>query len=286
MKDTYTTIVHKYRDALGLTNNEYILLDCINKLSTNPKSKLAGWCYSTQNSLASYVGISRPSLNSMITRLETRDLLIRKKTKKENNIITIYKTSQKWFDVVIKGCNETLQGCNETLQGGVMKPYKGCNETLHINNNIDNNKNINTMSDSKNPTAFDEFWDKFNHKVGSKKTCRTYFNRLSRANQDHAIKIIPSYHEWLQVTGTSIKQPLGWLKKYLDTDFKALISQERSKTGNNTHQVDLVALRAKLMSLRSKHADVWTKEYDTKIKDSGILKGYRFIERKHPEWIS
>ena len=42
MKDTYTTIVHKYRDALGLTNNEYILLDTINKLSTNPNSKLSG----------------------------------------------------------------------------------------------------------------------------------------------------------------------------------------------------------------------------------------------------
>jgi hypothetical protein len=162
-------------------------------------------------------------------------------------------------------------------------------QNVHTYNKNTVNKNterINTMSDSKNPTAFDEFWDKFNHKVGSKKACRTYFNRLSKANQDHAIKIIPSYHEWLQVTGTSIKQPLGWLRKYLDTDFKSLISQERAKSGNNTHQVDLVALRAKLMSLRSKHSDVWTKEYDTKIKDNGILKGYRYIERKHPEWIS
>ena len=225
--------------------------------------------------------------------MQSRGLLIKKTTTTidpktgDKCSIVIYRTSKEWYDVVVLGVRRNFQqGYEETSNRGTKKLPTDYEETSYINSNIDNNKNINTMSDSKNPTAFDEFWDKFNHKVGSKKTCRTYFNRLSRANQDHAIKIIPSYHEWLQVTGTSIKQPLGWLKKYLDTDFKALISQERSKTGNNTHQVDLVALRAKLMSLRSKHADVWTKEYDTKIKDSGILKGYRFIERKHPEWIS
>jgi len=228
MKDTYTTIVHKYRDALKLTNNEYILLDCINKLSTNPKSKLVGWCYSTQNSLASYVGISRPSLNSMITRLETRDLLIRKKTKKENNIITIYKTSQKWFDVVIKGCNETLQGCNETLQGGVMKPYKGCNETLHINNNIDNNttNNNNNKPDSKKSVLFSEFWDSYNYKTGKKKA-KTAFDNLSAKDQKKAIDSILLYERLLKKNGHPKCHPTTYLnQRRFDDDYESLLSRQ------------------------------------------------------------
>ncbi|MCH2043988.1 MAG: hypothetical protein MK212_07565, partial [Saprospiraceae bacterium] len=94
-------------------------------------------------------------------------------------------------------------------------------------------------------------------------------------------------NQYLALTEYDKCHPSTYLnQKRFDDDFKALISQERAKSGNNTQQVDLVALRAKLMDLRSKHSDMWTKEYDTKIRNSGILKGYRYIERKHPEWVS
>ncbi len=167
-------------------------------------------------------------------------------------------------------------------------------QNVHTYNKNTVNKNterINTMSDSKNPTnqkfLFDVFWDKYAYKVGSKSRCKANFLKLSKKDQQKAMDQIPFYNQWLELRPfQERKQPQGFLSTYLDTDFKALISQERAKSGNNTPQVDLAALRAKLMDLRSKHADVWTKEYDTKIKDNGILKGYRYIERKHPEWIS
>lgn len=154
------------------------------------------------------------------------------------------------------------------------------------NTSIKNTKSNKSMSDSKNPTVFDDFWDKFKNKVGSKKACRTYFNRLSKANQDHAIKIIPLYHQWLKITGIQIKQPLGWLKKYLDTDFEALIKQERVKNGKNIPAADLKAVRGKLMALYGKYSirGEWKDKYTTLAK-TDIARAMELVKAENPNWF-
>lgn len=293
MKFTYTTIIHQFRDELGISNNEYTLLDTINKLSTNPKSKISGWCYARQTKLAETIGISRRAIIKMISKLESKGLLIKSTTvttddkAKDKFKLTIYRTSEKWYNVVVLGCEQsTLGGVNKVHLGVRTKYTQGCEQSTHIDNNTNNNKNIDNIVDSDKSTSFNSFYDLFNRKVGKKAAIKAW-NSLTKTEKKKTIESIPLYNEYLALTEYDKCHPSTYLnQKRFEDDFKSLISQERAKSGNNTHQVDLAALRAKLMDLRSKHSDVWTKEYDTNIKDNGILKGYRYIERKHPEWIS
>ena len=121
MEWTYTTIIHPLRKQLGLSNNEYTLLDTINKLSTNPKSKISGWCYARQSVLAENVGISRRAITNMITKMQSRGLLIKKTTTTidpktgDKCSIVIYRTSKEWYDVVVLGVRRNFQqGYEET----------------------------------------------------------------------------------------------------------------------------------------------------------------------------
>ncbi len=54
-QSNYTLILHKARNKLGLTNNEYILCDTIHKLKNN--SKFPGWCYATKETLGQILDI-------------------------------------------------------------------------------------------------------------------------------------------------------------------------------------------------------------------------------------
>jgi len=69
----YTTVVHKARQELGVSLNEYILLDMVTKLQVNTKHP--GWCYSGRTHLANQLGIERTSLSRLIKRLSQTELL-------------------------------------------------------------------------------------------------------------------------------------------------------------------------------------------------------------------
>lgn len=69
----FGTILYEVRDALGITNNEYLLLDAVCKLQNNPATP--GWCNASAAYLAWVVGISRRNVFPLYDRLVSRNLL-------------------------------------------------------------------------------------------------------------------------------------------------------------------------------------------------------------------
>lgn len=69
----FGTILYEVRDALGITNNEYLLLDAVCKLQNNPTTP--GWCNASAAYLAWVVGISRRNVFPLYDRLVSRNLL-------------------------------------------------------------------------------------------------------------------------------------------------------------------------------------------------------------------
>jgi len=69
----YGTILYEVRDALGLSNNEYLLLDCVSKMQAGGDEP--GWCKASANYLAWVVGIARRNMFPMYRRLEACGLL-------------------------------------------------------------------------------------------------------------------------------------------------------------------------------------------------------------------
>lgn len=69
----FGTILYEVRDALGITNNEYLLLDAVCKLQNNQATP--GWCNASAAYLAWVVGISRRNIFPLYDRLVSRNLL-------------------------------------------------------------------------------------------------------------------------------------------------------------------------------------------------------------------
>lgn len=93
MSNIFTTIYHAFRVHHGLTLNEYVLCDTIYYLSTNPDSKVLGWCYKSRVNLAKDLGLSKQSILNLINSLIDKDFIIKDP---ETNFL---KTSRKWNEV-------------------------------------------------------------------------------------------------------------------------------------------------------------------------------------------
>lgn len=87
---TYTTIQHEFRKSHKLNYNEYVLLDMIYFLQTNPSSKVKGWCYSKKKTLAEEIGITRQGLNKLIASLCEKGFLV------EDEKTRHLQTTDKW----------------------------------------------------------------------------------------------------------------------------------------------------------------------------------------------
>jgi hypothetical protein len=146
----YTTVLHEARLSLGLTLSEYCIADTIYKLSTNPKSRLPGWCYASKETLGDTIGISRQSIHKILTKLEKNEII--EKDTKSNNI----KTTQKWYENCVlqdqksvkkidtNECKQSLQGVNKVDKNSKQSLHADSKQSLHNiyddNDNIDNNK--------------------------------------------------------------------------------------------------------------------------------------------------
>jgi hypothetical protein len=67
---SFSTIDHKVRRQLNVTNDEYILLDTVYHLSAK-----YGYCYASTTALADIVGLSFNGMKKMIQRMKDRELL-------------------------------------------------------------------------------------------------------------------------------------------------------------------------------------------------------------------
>ena len=61
-------VLHEAKTKLGLTVNEYVLADSVNKLS-GKHSATAGWCHTSKAHLGRILGISERSVFSLLSRL-------------------------------------------------------------------------------------------------------------------------------------------------------------------------------------------------------------------------
>jgi len=159
----YATIHFSVKQRLGITLNQYVLLDIINHLSKNE-----GWCYCSKDYLAEQLDVSRQAIFVMINTLIEKGLLMRHDETK------CLKTTPKWniasySDDNFTDSKESLLPVNQTcsryeqssyppseintdskesLLGIVKKVYSDSKESLPYNNSY---KNKEIKEKNKNP---------------------------------------------------------------------------------------------------------------------------------------
>lgn len=92
----YTTINHDARVRLGLTINEYCVMDLIHNLATNPKNAHMGWCYAKKETLAEYLDLGRATVFRAINKGLSFQLL-----EKHPEQPALLKATSSWFDEVM-----------------------------------------------------------------------------------------------------------------------------------------------------------------------------------------
>lgn len=122
---SYTHIDHDVRRQLGISMNEYAVLDLIARLSCNPKYP---FCIMSAESIANDFDLSRQSVMNIFASLESKGHITRDGQKKI--------ASERAYNLIIaqdKGVKK--------VDRGVKKVDRWCKESLH-NNDINNNISI------------------------------------------------------------------------------------------------------------------------------------------------
>lgn len=167
----YTNIQHEIRKQFNLSCNEYVLLDMIYHLSTNPDSKIKGWCYASKEMLANEIGLSRQAIFNMIEKLSDLNLI-------EKDFQTRFlKTTEQW-NLIYFNQKDTLHKVKKVdREGKESLPQEG-KESLHNNNTliIDNNK----VKEKQR-----EFADKIKPYIEDygRDVCLEFYNYWSEANE-------------------------------------------------------------------------------------------------------
>ena len=160
----FTHIFEHARISLGnLSRDEYALCNFIQVLSSHPNSSRPGWCDSTREQKADFVGLSLRGLDKMEARLVQLELIVKDKRHT--------KTTTKWWDAVQMAKAETSKSAQsaglpaeeatESAQSAGLQSAQSagktgtkCTKNLHkvqpLSNN--NNKGITTGENVvKNP---------------------------------------------------------------------------------------------------------------------------------------
>jgi len=166
----YTNIQHIFRKAHQLTCNEYIFLDMVYHLSTNPDSKIQGWCYATKEGLADEIGLSKQSIINLSHKLIDAGFLHKDEQTK------FLKTTKKWNDVYFTDGNENLPTVKKVYRGGKESlPERGKEslpkhgkESLPYNNTLDNNSIDNNTDNNFKKTGEENLENNSNYQQNSK----------------------------------------------------------------------------------------------------------------------
>lgn len=141
---TYTSIIHKYRQQLGLSCHEYILLDIIYSLHTNPLSMINGWCYAKKDTLAEYIGLSKRGVLLIIDKLIDKGFIIRDEETR------YLKTTEKWQIIYFEGEKSSPEVKKVHSRGEKSSLQRGEKSSPHnIINSINNLTNNHTEKDFK-----------------------------------------------------------------------------------------------------------------------------------------
>lgn len=96
IKYGFTTIQHDPRLKFDLSSDSYCVADVIYNLANNPSSIAPGWCYSSRQSIADMLGISKRSVQRALEELRVKKLLV------VNDDTNFLRTTQKWFDEFVQ----------------------------------------------------------------------------------------------------------------------------------------------------------------------------------------
>lgn len=96
IKLVFTNIQHGFRRHYKMSNNEYILCDMINVLSTSAQSSVSGWCYMSKQNIALNMDLTKRAVLDMIEKMILNGFI--EKHPETKNL----RTTAKWQEVYIK----------------------------------------------------------------------------------------------------------------------------------------------------------------------------------------
>ena len=140
----FTKIDHQAKMTLGLSFIEYSIADSIYQLSTNPRSKNAGWCSASKQYLGEFIGVSREHVSRVITKLVELELLEKKSDKSK-----LLRTTAKWYEVVISTEKTVIKDhtqdseCDLSSHQSVTSDHIKCDISSHPSNTYNTDNNIN-----------------------------------------------------------------------------------------------------------------------------------------------
>ena len=128
------------RRALDISRDEYALCSYVLYRQASSRATVPGWCCDPKDSVADFVGVSRPGLYKMIDRMEAKGLM---ETNPANGVI---RTTAVFMDAE-NGCKQSLHfektDCKQSLHSTVNKVYtpgaKSVNKVTPIYRNKEDN---------------------------------------------------------------------------------------------------------------------------------------------------
>jgi len=223
IKKSNTSIKENARKSMGITRDEYALCSYAHYRCSDPRMKSTGWCTDSKEDVADFVGITRPGLYKMLSRLEAKGLL---ETQSGTGFI---RATALFIDTEnANEYKENLQDdCKLSLQkenGTVNKVYTDCKQSLQptvnlvtgnieVELDISMNKVNNSQADLK-PLPKNK--KKENEKTAAAAEILSYFNektgsRLGVENKHNQKNIIARLGEGMTIE--QAKQVIDFKKK-------------------------------------------------------------------------
>jgi len=210
-----TTIDEGARRYLDITRDEYALCQYIQFRAADPRQRVPGRCCDAKESIADFIGITRAGLYKMLDKLSKLNLLY------IEPLCGAIAVSPVWMDTMSVNKVDTLSLKSVNL---VDSQSNGeCKQSLHqsvnkVTHNIEVKEDIsmNITVGSNNPTAFDQLWNQYNFKRGSKRKALEKFNKLSEAERQNLATALPAYLSDTCIHDRKPGEPFKPLRKHLE----------------------------------------------------------------------
>lgn len=186
-----TPINEAARRELGISRDEYALCSYILYRCADPRQKVRGYCCDSKQDIADFIGITRAGLYKMADRLIALNLI-------ECDSVTSFFTVTAGFIDMENECKQSLHNeknvgeeCKLSLQEGVnLVTHK---ELMYSKKEKENKYSVSEKQYWESCYSFDEFWNEYGYKIGSKKKAESYFAKLSEKDRADIKACLPFY---------------------------------------------------------------------------------------------
>ena len=150
IKKKSTTINEVCRKNLGVSRDEYALCSYVQYRSADPRNVRPGWCCDEKDEIADFVGITRPGLYKMVSRMVNSALLYSEKS--------TYRVTEKWVDAE-NSCKLSLHDDVNLVYTDVNLVYTDvnlvyteCKLSLHENQDFETDAALLVINNKKEST--------------------------------------------------------------------------------------------------------------------------------------